>query len=110
MHALTWLATTPTPSPTSTVNPDNVTPGVAGFIGTAVIVLAVVLLLIDMLRRIRRAGYRAEITAQLDAEQLDAEQLDAEQADREPGGAERPDTAPAPRTGDEISPTDPAKG
>lgn len=77
MHALTWLATTPTPSPTSTVNPDNVTPGVAGFIGTAVIVLAVVLLLIDMLRRIRRARYRSEVREDLDAQELAARQAES---------------------------------
>jgi hypothetical protein len=99
MHALTWLATTPTPSPTATVNPDNVTPGVAGFIGTAVIVLAVVFLLIDMLRRIRRAGYRAEISEQLDAEQFAAEQEDSKGA---AGGSPSP-------TGD-VSPEGPAKG
>ena len=108
MHALTWLATTPTPSPTSTVNPDNVTPGVAGFIGTAVIVLAVVLLLLDMLRRIRRAGYRADISAQLDAEQRDAESRDAEQRDAEARGTEPREGA---QSGDEgVSPADPAKG
>jgi hypothetical protein len=107
MHALTWLATTPTPSPTSTVNPDNVTPGVAGFIGTAVIVLAVVFLLIDMLRRIRRAGYRAEISEQLDAEQLDADQLAAEQeVEQDRKGA----AGGSPSAAGDVSPEGPAKG
>jgi hypothetical protein len=70
MHALTWLAmTTPTPSPSPTIDPDRVTPGVAGFIGIAVIAIAVVFLLIDMQRRIRRARYRSEIAEQLDTEQ-----------------------------------------
>ncbi len=70
MHALTWFATTvnPTPTPSMTVNPENVTPGVAGFIGIAVVAIAVVLLLIDMNRRIRRGRYRSEIAEQLDAE------------------------------------------
>jgi hypothetical protein len=71
MHVLTWLATTvtPTPSPSPTLlDPDKVTPGVAGFIAIAVIAIAVVLLLVDMLRRIRRGRYRAEIAEQLDAE------------------------------------------
>lgn len=102
MHALTWLATTPTPTPTSTVNPDNVTPGVIGFIGTAVIAIALVFLLIDMLRRIRRAGYRAEI----------AEELDAEATERAgEGGAGIPDpTGDASSRPGEVTPEDPAKG
>jgi hypothetical protein len=120
MHALTWLATTPTPSPTSTVDPANVTPGVAGFVGTAVIVLAVVFLLIDMLRRIRRAGYRAEISEQLDAEQLDAEQRAtdqratdqraAEQQGTEQPVAEQGEAAAEPTgPGGDVSPEGPAK-
>lgn len=120
MHALTWLATTPTPSPTSTVDPANVTPGVAGFVGTAVIVLAVVFLLIDMLRRIRRAGYRAEISEQLDAEQLDAEQRATEQRATDQRAAEQQGTeqpvaeqgeAAAEPTGPggDVSPEGPAK-
>ena len=120
MHALTWLATTPTPSPTSTVDPANVTPGVAGFVGTAVIVLAVVFLLIDMLRRIRRAGYRAEISEQLDAEQLDAEQRATDQRATDQRAAEQQGTeqpvaeqgeAAAEPTGPwgDVSPEGPAK-
>lgn len=120
MHALTWLATTPTPSPTSTVDPANVTPGVAGFVGTAVIVLAVVFLLIDMLRRIRRAGYRAEISEQLDAEQLDAEQRATDPRAAEQHGTDQPaaeraaaeqgEAAAEPtRPGGDVSPEGPAK-
>ncbi|MFT4282305.1 hypothetical protein [Microbacterium sp.] len=80
MYALLWLATaTPTPSPSPTlIDPDRVTPGVAGFIGIAVIAIAVVLLLIDMQRRIRRARYRSEIAEQLDAEAADARDGDAD--------------------------------
>lgn len=84
MHPLTWLSmtTTPTPSPSATLNPENVTPGVAGFIGIAVIAIAVVFLLIDMQRRIRRARYRSEIAEQLDAEAAEqsATQSDASSA------------------------------
>ncbi len=80
MYALLWLATaTPTPSPSPTlIDPDRVTPGVAGFIGIAVIAIAVVLLLIDMQRRIRRARYRSEIAEQLDAEAADVRDDDAD--------------------------------
>ncbi|GAA3915242.1 hypothetical protein [Microbacterium invictum] len=95
MDALMWLATTPTPSPTPVLpDPEAVTPGFAGFLAIAVLALAVVLLLIDMLRRIRRARYRSEI----------GEDLDAEAAALEAGAAE--DRA---IDSDEIPPTPPAK-
>ncbi|MFC5500954.1 hypothetical protein ACFPJ4_01730 [Lysinimonas soli] len=58
---------TPSPSP-STVNDDLVTPGVWGFAITAIIMIAVILLIIDMVRRLRRVNYRAEIRARLEAE------------------------------------------
>ena len=92
MDALIWWAATPTPTPT--VNPEDVTPGFAGFVAVAVLAAAVVLLLIDMLRRIRRARYRSEV----------AEDLDAEAAAR---GADAEDRA---IDGDDQPPTPPAKG
>jgi len=74
MHALMWLAETAasTPTPTSTVNANAVTPGFAGFVAIAVIAIAVVLLLVDMLRRVRRGRYRADVIEQLDAEEAAA--------------------------------------
>lgn len=57
-----------TPSPSMTVDPDAVTPGFVGFVAIALVALVVVFLIIDMLGRIRRAGYRADINEQLDAE------------------------------------------
>lgn len=97
MHPLTWIATnTPfVPSPSPSVNPDNVTPGVAGFIAIAVIALAVVFLLVDMLRRIRRGRYRAEIAEQLDAEE--SADASAAETSREAGETD-------------VSPEGPAKG
>lgn len=102
MHALTWLAmTTPTPSPSPTIDPDSVTPGVAGFIGIAVIAIAVVFLLIDMQRRIRRARYRSEIAEQLDEEQARSEQ---DVAGTTPStGVAADDAAPG------VTPPDPTK-
>lgn len=64
-----WLAATPTPTPTSGPNEDQVTPGVVGFTVTFLIAVAAVLLVMDMVRRIRRVRYRAEIAEKLDAEQ-----------------------------------------
>ena len=59
---------TPSPVPTSNVNEDLVTPGVWGFAITAVVMLAVILLIFDMVRRMRRLNYRAEIRQRLEAE------------------------------------------
>ena len=47
--------------PTSGVDADLVTPGVWGFVVTFLLVVAVVLLIIDMMRRIRRVTYRAQV-------------------------------------------------
>ena len=56
-----------TTSPTK-VDPTLVTPGVWGFVITAGIMIVAVLLIIDMVRRIRRVNYRAEIRQRLDDE------------------------------------------
>jgi len=59
---------TPSPVPTSTVSDDLVTPGVWGFVVTAFVMIAVILLIIDMVRRLRRLNYRAEIRQRLEDE------------------------------------------
>jgi hypothetical protein len=69
LRASVWLAATPTPTPSSGPSEDQVTPGVVGFVVTFLVAVAVVLLVIDMVRRIRRVRYRAEIAEKLDAEQ-----------------------------------------
>ena len=63
----------PSPVPTSGVDADLVTPGVWGFVITFLLVVAVVLLIIDMTRRIRRVTYRAQVKEQLEGEALAAE-------------------------------------
>jgi hypothetical protein len=65
LHFL-WTAT---PAPGEDFDPNVVTPGVWGFVITFGIVVAVVLLVVDMVRRTRRVNYRAEVTARLDAEE-----------------------------------------
>jgi hypothetical protein len=59
------LATTPTPLPTPTlrdgISEDQVTPGLLGFVMTAFFVVATALLIVDMVRRIRRVRYRAQV-------------------------------------------------
>lgn len=61
-------------------DPDRVTPGTAGFIATAVFALAVILLGVDLGRRLRRTKYRAEIREQLEREA-------AENGERDSGAA-----------------------
>jgi hypothetical protein len=64
------LDTPPTP-PAYEGDPNLVTPGVVGFIITFAIAIITVLLVLDMVRRIRRVRYRAavqnEIAAEIDA-------------------------------------------
>lgn len=63
--SLLVLATTPAPSPTPSLRPglsqDQVTPGLLGFLLTAFIVVLTALLIVDMVRRIRRVRYRAQV-------------------------------------------------
>lgn len=59
----------PIPTPSMTVDPDSVTPGPLGFGVIVIVVLAVVLLIWDMNRRIRRVRYREEVREELDAEE-----------------------------------------
>ncbi|MFB2584330.1 hypothetical protein [Herbiconiux liukaitaii] len=52
----------------NTPDPDTVTPGVVGFIATFFVAGVTVLLVIDMVRRVRRVNYRAQVREQLEAE------------------------------------------
>jgi hypothetical protein len=61
-----WLLATPTP----TTDPANTfySPGTLGFLFVFGMSLAAILLIFDMVRRVRRVRYRAEINEKLDAE------------------------------------------
>lgn len=86
-HALAGLvraATTPTPTPTApAVDPDLVTPGVWGFVITALVAIAVIFLIWDMMRRIRRGRVRADIREELHAEEQAARATEATEVDDE---------------------------
>lgn len=69
--ALRHAATT-TPIPEPTVDPVLVTPGPVGFVVIALLSFAVVALVWDMMRRIRRGRVRADINEELDAEEREA--------------------------------------
>lgn len=77
-------AAAPTPSPTPSIPAANVTtPGPWGFTAIFAVGVVVLLLIIDMTRRIRRVRYRAEIAEQLDAEQNATEQNSTEHDERD---------------------------
>ncbi|MBA8815828.1 flagellar biosynthesis/type III secretory pathway M-ring protein FliF/YscJ [Microbacterium halimionae] len=78
-----------TPSPSSTLDPDLVTPGPWGFAAIAFVAIAVMLLVWDMLRRIRRARYRFEVGEDLDAEQAEAEAQEKADSHNDSAAAER---------------------
>ncbi|HKH07908.1 MAG TPA: hypothetical protein VKA62_03070 [Agromyces sp.] len=88
-------------------DPNSVTPGIWGFVVTFLLMVVVVLLILDMVRRIRRTNYRAQVREQLEAEARDAELAEADGQvtdasgdgpaidgpERPPGDDERPDGA-----------------
>jgi len=82
-------------------DPNTVTPGVMGFVVTFLVMIAVLLLILDMTRRIRRTNYRAQVQDQLDAE----ERAEAEGA-AESSDAGEPTAADA---SDDAAPADPAE-
>ncbi|WP_349897876.1 hypothetical protein [Parafrigoribacterium soli] len=62
-----WLAAaTPTPNPD--FDPTTVTPTWVGFAVTFLVAVATVLLIMDMVRRVRRVRYRSEVLEKLEAE------------------------------------------
>lgn len=89
-NLLVALAQTPQPSPEGTLRPglseDMITPGTWGFIATAFVVILTMLLIVDMVRRLRRMRYRVQV-----------EEARAEEArEGEPGHAVEAPAAEAP--------------
>ena len=74
-------AATATPTPEQTVDPTLVTPGPAGFVVIALLAVAVVALVWDMMRRIRRGRVRADINEELRAEEQAAAAVEATEVD-----------------------------
>lgn len=68
---------TPTPTPSGVpFDPTTVTPGWVGFAITLLVMIATLLLILDMVRRVRRVRYRGEIRERLEAEQVGADQAE----------------------------------
>lgn len=74
-------------------DPNTVTPGVEGFLAIALLAIAVIFLLIDMTRRIRRVRYRGEIRESLEAEEAGSREIRAEKQMVAEGGPADPDPA-----------------
>jgi hypothetical protein len=70
MHILLSVLLAATPSPSATTDPADTfySPGTIGFIMTFFVTAGAVALIFDMVRRIRRVRYRAEIAEKLAAE------------------------------------------
>lgn len=75
MSIIPWIMAA-TPAPDKDFDPTTVTPTWVGFAVTFLIAVATVLLIMDMVRRIRRVRYRAEVLEKLEAEKLAAEGAD----------------------------------
>lgn len=89
---------TPMPTPTMTVDPDSVSPGFAGFAAIVVVLIAVILLIWDMNRRIRRVRYREEVRAELDAEEQANVAVEATDVDADLTEGDRPKGDDTPRS------------
>ncbi|WP_411722018.1 hypothetical protein [Mycetocola sp.] len=89
------LATTPSPTPSLEIDPNDVTPGPAGFFIVALLAAAVILLIFDMQRRVRRVNHKAEI-----GERLQAELDERDRAARGENGGPATDTGIDPKPGD----------
>jgi hypothetical protein len=74
MQTLISFVLLATPSPSPSVDPATTfySPGTIGFIATFGMAVGAALLIADLVRRIRRVRYRAEIQEKLDAEATDS--------------------------------------
>ncbi|RIJ52847.1 hypothetical protein DZG00_03205 [Clavibacter lycopersici] len=98
------VTTTPSPTPTAEFDPDTVSPGPIGFIAIFFVAVVVLLLMVDMTRRIRRTRYREEIRGRLEAEKLEADLARDSAPERD-----LPATPEDPAAGDPAAPDGPAE-
>ncbi len=73
MHTVLHTLGAATPTPPPEFDPNSVTPTWVGFAITFLVAVAAVLLIMDMVRRVRRVRYRGEIREQLEAERKAAD-------------------------------------
>lgn len=91
------LATLLAANPTPTTDPANTwySPDLIGFLGTFILVIGALLIIWDMVRRIRRVRYRAEIQAKLEAEEAKAQAKRAARPTGETAGGNSGGSKPA---------------
>jgi len=108
MHILLSALLAATPSPSATPDPTETfySPGTIGFIMTFFVTAGAVALIFDMVRRIRRVRYRAEISEKLAAE-AEAKVSNVEK----PAAAQsaKPSAKPAAAKKKPVRPAPPAK-
>mgnify|MGYP000659130059 CR=1 FL=1 len=102
------LAASPVPSSTPDPAETFYSPGTIGFIATFGVTAGAVLLIFDMVRRVRRVRYRAEISAKLEAEAGTAAQGAKPVAKAKPAAAKSAAAKPAAKAKPER-PAPPAK-
>ena len=103
------LAQTPQPSPEGTLRPglseDMITPGTWGFIATAFVVILTMLLIVDMVRRLRRMRYRVQVEEARAEEAREGEPGDGQASEAPASDApahDAPGTAPGAVDGTEA--------
>lgn len=77
---LAILASTPSPSSTTAPEDTFYSPGTIGFLAVFGVTVGAILLIFDMVRRVRRVRYRAEISSKLDAELSGEKKTEAKSA------------------------------
>jgi hypothetical protein len=108
---LAVAVTTPSPTPTAEFDPDTVSPGPLGFLAIFFVAVVVLLLMVDMTRRIRRTRYREEIRARLEAEKLEADLARDSAPERAPRDDVRPEPGdPGDAPDAPATPGDPSRG
>ena len=65
-------------------NPDIVSPGVVGFILTGALAVAVILLGVNLVRRLRRNAYRHEVREEIEAELSAEDRTGGDESGRDP--------------------------
>jgi hypothetical protein len=104
-----WLSAllAATPSPTPSVDPANTfySPGTIGFIATFLVAAGAIVIIFDMVRRIRRVRYRSDIAAKLEAEASSG----ATSTVAKPETATKPSAPAAKRTTKPERPAPPAR-
>ena len=110
MHILLSALLAATPSPTPTVDPSETwySPGTIGFIMTFFIAAGAIALIFDMVRRIRRVRYRAEIAEKLAAEAA-AESVSTAKPAAKPASPAKPAAAKPAAKAKPERPAPPAK-